>query len=321
MLLGAFLLVPFEAFAQVPPRADAYVLTDSVKIGERFTISLAAEHAVDSEVVFPTPDPESRLFGDLRVIRRGPVHERGGARGRRVDSVAYEVTTFALDSARVPPLSLRVVAGSDTTRVNTSARMVPVTSVVDEEAQGLRDPAALASFPRPLWAWLVLGLVVTALLAGLVYVWWRHHHRNADQETVSRTAEVEKRSPYEEATVVLRRLGQRDLTDSEAVKRFYVDLTDVLRTYLSRQLGIATFERTTRELIYTLEHRPDVSTEAVERIQSVLELADLVKFAGTRTSPADNQEALQEARAAIEAIRRTPRSSAHTRAEEAPSPA
>lgn len=319
-LLVAFLWVG-SVQAQESVEVDAHISADSVRIGERFTVFLAAEHAIDSEVIFPNAeDEESRLFGDVRVIRRGPVQERRVASGRRVDSVAYEVTTFALDSARVPPLPLRVVAGADTTRVNSSARIVPVISVVDEDAKGLRDPAALASFPQPLWSWIVLGLVVAALLAGLAYVWWRR--QQDDPEPVAQVMETEQtRSPYEVATSELRRLQRQEVTEPEAVKAFYVDLTDILRTYLSQELGVAALERTTPELVRALEQRSDVSAEAVRRIQAVLERADVVKFAGTRPLQEENRQALREARAALAAVRTPPRSSARTRAEEAPSPA
>ncbi len=320
VLVGVLLLPPGEAVAQESAQVEARVSADSVRVGERFTVTLRAEHAVGTEVIFPTPsDEESRLFGDLRVTGRGSVQEGTVAEGRRVDSVSYEVTTFAIDSARVSPLPLRVVAGPDTTRLNSSAQMVPVISVVDEEAQGLRDPAALASFPRPLWTWVVLSLVVTALLAGLVYVWWRR--QKDDSEPDVQVVDTDRRSPYEVATSELRRLQQREGADPEAVKAFYVDLSGILRTYLSRELGVAALECTTPELVQALEHRPDVSTEAVGRVQAVLERADLVKFAGTRPAREDNQQALQEARAAIDAVRTTPRSSDQTLTEEEPSPA
>lgn len=321
LVLLAVLLVPCgEALGQAAARVDTRVSADSVRIGERFTVTLTAEHAADTEVIFPTPREEtSRLFGDLRVIRRSEIQQRRGTPGRRVDSVDYEVTTFSLDSARVPPLPLRVVAGADTTRLHSSSRIVPVISVVDEEAKGLRDPAALASFPRPLWAWAFLGLVVSALLAGLAYVWWQR--QQDDSEPVAQQVETERQSPYEVAATQLRRLQQEDGIHPEDVKAFYVDLADILRTYLSRELGVAALERTTSELIETLDHRPDVSTEAVGRIQAVLELADLVKFADTRPAPEDNRQALQQTRAAIDAVRTTPRSAQGTPAEEPASPA
>jgi hypothetical protein len=100
----------------------------------------------------------------------------------------------------------------------------------------------------------------------------------------------------------LRSLQSRDLTDPDDVESFYVALSDTVRTYLSARLNIAARERTTRELRTVLDRRAEVPPTAVEHLHSVLEQADLVKFADARPNPARATEALKAARTAIEAI-------------------
>jgi hypothetical protein len=73
-------------------------------------------------------------------------------------------------------------------------------------------------------------------------------------------------------------------------------------------VGVAAPERTTREVVEALEPRPDVPSEATSRIQAVLQLADLAKFAGIRPSSDDHEKALREARAALDAIEAAARS-------------
>ena len=65
-----------------------------------------------TEPVFPAAT-DSLRFGDLEVLaeQRRDRFDRGGA---RVDSVVYEVTTFALDSAFVPPIPVHLSADADT---------------------------------------------------------------------------------------------------------------------------------------------------------------------------------------------------------------
>lgn len=284
---------------------ETHVSADSVKIGERFTVSLVAEHPADATVVFPAAEAGPVIFEDLEVIRRGPVQKRTRAPGQRVDSVAYEVTTFALDSVRVPALPVKLVRGTDTTLASAPTRTVAVTSVVGADTKGLRGLAPLATFPRPLWSWMLLGAVVVALLGGLVYAWWRRRASTASPPEPQSTEPDQ--TPYEAATAWMRQLETYDLSDPEALKPFYVELSNALRTYLSRELDVAARERTTREVVQILKHRPDVPTKAAGRVQAVLELADLVKFADTRPSPADSEKALTEARAALDAIEAAPR--------------
>ena len=293
--------------AAQPVRFETHVSTDSVAVGERFTLSLVAEHGPQTAVSFPSPDAGGVLFGDLDVIQRLTVQQRPGPAGRQVDSVAYEVTTFALDSVRVPALPVRVTAGRDTTIRSAPARTVTVVSVVGPDAKGMHGVAALAPFPQPWWTWALLALTATGLLAGLVYLWWRR--QPDDAPTPVQRVPDDDQTPYEAATSWIRQLEESyDLADPDAVKPFYVELSNALRIYLARELGVAALERTTREVVDTLEERPDVPSGATSRIQAVLQLADLAKFAGIRPTADDHEKALREARAALDTIEAAPRS-------------
>jgi hypothetical protein len=284
-------------------RLSTHVSTDSVRIGERFTVSLVAEHGGEADVSFPAADAGSVIFGDVEVLERGEVQDREGTRPG--DSVAYEVATFALDSVRVPAVPVQVVSGGDTTIASAPARTVMVASLVGSDAKRIHDVAPLASFPRPLWTWLVLGLTSLGLVVGLAYLWWRR--RQPTEVPSSRPRPETSQTPYEAATSWIRQLESYDLSDPAAVKPFYVELSNAVRVYLARELEVAALERTTRELVEALDHRPDVPEAAVARVRAVLELADLVKFADARPSTQDHEKALREARAALDTIEAAPR--------------
>ena len=286
------------AEAQTDPRIEARVSADSVKIGERFTLTLLAEHAAEASAIFPSADAGSALFGDLQILGRGAVRTRQLSEARRVDSVAYEVATFALDSARVPILPVRLATDGDTTVAGTFPRVVPVVSVVGPKADGLRTPALLAAFPRPVWWWGVLVLVGAVLLAGGAYGWWRW--RGEVDESVA--PEEEQKDPYEVASTRLQRLEHRNPTGREARKAFYVDLTETLRVYLAHRIGVRALERTTPEVLAVLRRRPDVDEAVAQRLQTVLEQADLVKFADAQPPPEESQSVLQEAQGVLDSL-------------------
>ena len=294
--LVVLLLGPVTAAAQPTGTATVRLSADSVKVGERWTLTLIAEHGPGTEALFPGPADGQALFGPLRVIRRTGVEGTG-----RIDSVRYDVTTFALDSARVPPLPIQLAQGPDTTTLRTAPRTLRVTSVLTADTSALRGLAPLAAFPRPWWHWGLVGLVGVGLLAGGLYAWWQRRDEPEESEP-SPSPAATGQTPYEAATSRLRQLEAYDLADPDAVPPFYVELADALRAFLVRELGVAAFEHTTREVIDRLVDRPDVPPKAVQRLKAVLELADLVKFAGMQPAPADGEKALREARAALDAI-------------------
>ncbi len=302
LVLGLLLVWGPPAGAQPEPRVEARVSADSVRIGERFTLTLVATHAADRDVIFPRGDGGSVLFGDLRAIRRGAIRTRRLSAARRVDSVAYEVTTFALDSARVPVFPVRFASGGDTAVVGTSPRMLPVVSVVGPDAEALRTPAALASFPRPAWVWGLLGLLTAALLGGGAYGWWRWRTHDADAAD-----DPDPEHAYEAASARLRRLERRHPSGREAVKAFYVDLTEALRVYLARRVGIEAPEQTTAEVMAALRRRPEVRAETTRRLRAVLEQADLVKFADAQPPPTESRSVLDDAQGVLDALEATRR--------------
>lgn len=281
-----------------------YLSADSVSVGERFTLSLVVRHRFTSTALFPAPDAGSDVFGDLDVLARGESHKRYLGRddpGARIDSVAYEVTTFALDSARVPALPVRLATAQDTSTATSPPRIIPVRSVVPSDAKGVRDLAPPASFPAPRWPWILL-MAAALVMAGLAYYWWTR--RESEQPAPApEPAPKPSVSPYTVATRRLQRLQQAtDLDDASSIKSFYVELSDLLRTYLAHRLHIAALERTTPELVELLHQRPDVPAQAVNRIESALEQADLAKFADAHPPPETSQAALDDTRATLDTI-------------------
>ena len=308
MVLLAVWLGVGTATGQPLSRVDTRVSADSVRIGERFRVSLVAEHEGTVEVAFPEADAGPVVFGDLEVIERSDVRRRRGGDGR-VDSVAYTVAAFALDSVRVPALPVRVVADGDTTTVAAPSRTVAVASVAGADADRIHGVAPPAPFPRPWGTWIVLGLAAAGVLAGAYYLWRRRRQPGGEAVSAPVRPSVDQ-TPYEAATAWIRQLESYDLSDPDAVKPFYVELARALRVYLAREWNVAALERTTREVIEALERRPDVPDEAVPRIRAVLELADLVKFADARPAAEDHDKALREARAGLDTLEAPPAASA-----------
>lgn len=301
LVLGMLWAAPSTAMAQ---RVRAHTSTDSVQIGERFVISLTATHRFNTSAVFPEATAGPDIFGDVEVLDRSAVTERyvgHDAPGMRVDSVVYTVTTFALDTARVPALPVQIVTGADTLPLASRPMQIAVRSTVPLDAQGVRGLAPLATFPGPRWPWVLLALVAVILVVGLVY-WWRQ--RGVDNvRPVAPHRLAPEPSPYDAAVQRLRTLEkQTDWTAPDALEAFFVDLSMTLRRYMAARFDVAALERTTGELIRDLRAHSIPPTPAVDRLDDVLTEADLVKFADERPSGREGRAALETARSALDAI-------------------
>lgn len=297
------LLTALPAQAQ---RVEAYLSADSVTVGDRFTLTLVALHGFAADPSFPDPTGSSdSTFGDLEVLGVAASGSRfldATSSGTRLDSVVYEVTTFALDTANVPPIPVFFSSESDTATVASLPMILPIISLVPEEAEGIRDLAPLVDFSMPIWPYVLLGLALL-LAVGLLIYYLRH--RKDVPEPEPEPEPVPQTSPYEAALSRIRLLETAPLEITEQVKPFYVELSDLLRTYLEDSLDVPALECTTRELMDAFEQRTvrhKLPGGAPQRVHGILELADLVKFADLKPPTTQSRMALDETRKTVDVI-------------------
>jgi len=298
LVWGAFLIgiVP----SLTAQEARLIVLADSISIGQPFEIAVVVSRPAGTQVIFPEPprgdarisEPLQAGEAELIGLRRYPPADR---RRARIDSATYAAVAFAIDVAQVGPLPLRVLVNGDTISVSTGAVSVPVRTALPEDPEGIIGPAPLADFPRALWPWLLalFGIMMAAVAIIFLLRRRRPHARSSPH----------RRTSAEEAVRRLQALREPDHDDWPAVQAFYVELADILRTYVAGAYGVAAAEMTTTELRAYLE-RPDspIGQEAADRLVRILRAADLVKYARWHPPAKIQGEVLTEAHGVVAAL-------------------
>jgi len=301
--LLALLLLALPASAQ---QIETYASVDSVTVGDRFELTLVLGHDGSGEAIFPhdlLPDSlqSAAIFtlGDFEILRMVSRGGRDFDLGGRIDSVVYEATTFALDTARVAGIPVGLVAQGDTLVGAAPAFFLQIGSLVPEDAEDIKDLADLAEFDRAWWPWVVGILALLAVAYGLW--WWRR--KNGMAEEIDIPEPEPQIPPYQQALERLVHLQTIDLSDSENIKPFYIELTDILRTYVGRRAHVPALESTTRELLNRLKGSSRgaiLPNEVVLEIDDVLTHADLVKFADLKPILEQTRAMVAETRDAIE---------------------
>lgn len=285
---------------------NAYLSVDSVRVGDRFMLTIVAEHQLEQQPLFPGLQDGEEVFGDLTVLElvgNGTLEFIENNVPLQVDSLVYEVTTFALDTAYVPSMPVYFVANGDTTFYASRPLELPIISMVTDDAESIRDIAPILDFPRNVWPWIIGLLLAAVLIAGLVFYLSR---RGQLEEQVFVRAPVPQLAPYEEAIKKLQGLEKdANLEDVEKIKPFYVALTEILRYYLGRRLQINAMESTSRELmedINRLAHKTALPDEAAYLLRRILHVSDLVKFADMHPRPEVGHQALVETRKVLDVV-------------------
>ena len=307
LVVFLWLIAPQTVTTARAQSAGAELSVDSARIGERFELTITVPNQSSRRAEYPSPLSEDSLLGDLLVLEP-PETTRSDAGHMRA---RYTVTTFALDSAYVPPLPVQLISSRDTLLLLTPALILPVGSVVPDTATAVRDLAPLFTFGRPLWPWILLGAAILCL-AGLLAYYLRH--RRTDEP--SGVPAAPRASPLDEAIEGLQEL-ETTYDPDRHVKPYYVTLSNILRTYLHRRLHIPALESTTFEVAGALHRLPNLPDQTAGRVQDVLSLADLAKFADVVPPAEKGRIALDDTREIIQGIeaRRRPKPTPATEGE------
>ena len=186
----------------------------------------------------------------------------------------YLFSFWELGRIVLPGIPVKYVLedGSEHLLETDSLAVLVVTSLSGEE-QDIRNiksmlPVILTD-PR---ARLLRVLLLILLLGGMVLIWRR---RTAVIPTGIKGTRI---YPGRAALVDLERLRGQDYDQARAGEH-YLELSRILRRYLERRYLFRALEMTTSEIQRVLPHKIE-EIEIATLVGQVLELADLVKFAG-----------------------------------------
>jgi len=86
-------------------------------------------------------------------------------------------------------------------------------------------------------------------------------------------------SPQERALEAISKLQKKELPNREQFEQYYVELTNIIRTYIEEQYLLKAPEKTTEEFLFDVRRHPTFIPSTQEYLSTFLSYADLVKFA------------------------------------------
>ncbi|MBQ9523074.1 MAG: hypothetical protein IJR74_04570 [Paludibacteraceae bacterium] len=165
-----------------------------------------------------------------------------------------------------------------------------------DTTNAITDIKPIAKAPIWVWGivrWILLGLGILALIAGIYYLMrWIERNRKQEEEPIN----PELLRPAEE--VALEKLdaikAEKKWQDGK-VKEYQTELTDVIREYIGRRFDVRSSEKTSDETLKAMKPLLSEQKDLFERLRKMLTLADLVKFAKWTTTPDENEKSLTTA--------------------------
>jgi hypothetical protein len=243
---------------------------DLIKIGEEVKLGITVDASLDDLVIFP----EQPTMGALEVINSYPVDSI-----RKEDRISlfkqYGLTQFDSGDYWVPQLKIL----KNNTQLLSDSLLISVREVqVDSTKQQLFDikPALEIEANVPpdySWMWWLLLLIPVGIV---VFLLSRKRENKSYEETLQ---------PYEWSRYRLKKLDESGLLENRQWKEYYTELTYILRRYIDSKVYGQTLESTTGQLIRELkvamsDKGMHITDNSQQNLESILQTADLIKFAG-----------------------------------------
>lgn len=280
------LLISVVALAQ-PVRFSAEIDTNKILIGDQFRLQLKGEVAEGTNFQWPIiPDTVSGL--DFVDISKIDTLSKDG-----VWKLSQKLTLTSFDSGYVaiPPLTLK--AGND--EASSQALAVAVEFPQLSEEQDLYDIKEPLEPPFN-WIPILIGAAIVIILGAAIWflLQWLKKRKNRVELTPEQML-----TPYEYAQLQMTEIEKEQLWQAGKIKEYYSRLTDVMRLYMERQMGINAMESTADELIEKMRGIR-LPKELQERIDELIHLSALVKYAKEKPGVGQNESALKTVKAFLE---------------------
>lgn len=269
---------------------SASIDSTTLRLGDQTDMHLQATIDAQEQLSFPTFD--HLLQDEIEIIDRTIVDTVSLEDGRKQLNQYLTITSFTDSLYTIHPIPF--VSGNDTFWSESLALNVIQPFEMDTSL-ALTDIKDIEDAPIWWWGifrWVLLAISIIGLGIGAYYLVRRFKNKEQEKEVIN----PELLRPADE--VALEKLDiikEQKIWKEGKHKEYHTQLTDVIREYVSRRYEINSTEKTSDETLRALKPMLRDQRELFQRLEKMLQTADLVKFAKWDTTPDENEQGLLSA--------------------------
>jgi hypothetical protein len=183
------------------------------------------------------------------------------------------IITFDEDTLQLPPLPIPLSGGGQVLSNALSIQVIPTPSPDElNRIAGIKDIHRDQVTWQDYLPW-IIGIALFLIAMLLLY---RYLTRKTRKDALRRTIEL---PPHQLAMKKLEGLQAARLWQQGHVKRYYEELSFIIREYLEKQFHVPVLESTSGDAIRLLGTVDAFPAAALQQLQELLQQADLAKFA------------------------------------------
>ncbi len=267
--------------------------TAAMLIGDHVGLRLQFNGPAGVRVEWPVFN--DTILGNIIIIGRSKI-DSSFTPDKKTLTLKQELNITCFDSGfyTLPqiPFRYRLLPDTSVKTTSTGLSMLMVhTLKVDTTIaiKPIKGPIGIPLTFREILPYLLIGLAVIAIVLALV---WYLKKRKKNEPLITLRPKV-RLQPYEKALQGLEKLRVKKLWQEGHVKEYHSELTDILRNYIEEGFNIPALESTTYEIMEQMKARQGFSKQVLEKVNHLLQTADMVKFAKSIPLPQENDAALK----------------------------
>ncbi len=269
----------------------ARIDSTSIWIGNQTRLSFEISQQPGQAVV--SPAFADTIIGGLEIVEALKPDTAKSPDGHLLINQKYTVTAFEDSLYYIPPFPF--VLNGDTVWSKSLSLKVVQPFAIDTTSNQIADIKPVLD-PPFYWKGLIktvilILLIIIFLITAFFLIRYFVVKKPVGQTIITQS----KLPPYEVALQRLDKIKEQKSWQQNRFKEYHTELTDVLRQYIEATFDIPCMEMTSEEIFEHLHHLKFENKEAYMQLQSILRLADLVKFAKWQPAPDENEQSLYNA--------------------------
>lgn len=283
ILIFFFITLFVSNFFAQEVRVDAVLDTSKIRIGEQANIDIYVTYNAkeNKNLKIQWPTIGDTLTGKVEVVSVSPIDTTFPDKTNSSKIFQHQKVTISVyDSGYYAVPGFEFILNDDTTNsIYTNPLFIEVHTVpTDTSATKLKDikPPFEEKFN---WKWYLdyiywgLGILVLTIIVFFIV---RRYNRKNTNEILE--PEKPKIPAHITALAALEKIKEEKIWKDGKVKEYYSAISDTIRLYIEERFGLNALESTTDEIM-TAFRTQVVDKDSKDKLQQLLTLSDLAKFA------------------------------------------
>lgn len=293
-----------DSIIQLPSRTDKVALsatidTGTMVIGDQRLLHIKANNLQNGKQMPPVVFPTFQMMTNDAIEALTCHFDTTKTKDGIVESIEQVVTLAIFDTGRhaVPGVVLMteeqgaamILAPEDSLFMEAVYASTADTTKCEVRADASFQKESLTAWDIVRWI-LLIWAIVAVVGAFLIIIQSKKHHKPIPFLPKAKPIPADKKALNE-----LESLRRKELWQKGRIKKYYTDMTDIVRRFLRNMYGISAAEMTTRQTLRAFHNITDWSEESESLLRQLLNQADMVKFAKSEPATHEHDMAMQNA--------------------------